>query len=80
MKASNSFAHPFDAATLVRQALCESGYAELNDLRVTPTENGVRLTGVVRTWHLKQMAQTVAMSAVGVGSVDNQTKVQWVSP
>ena len=66
--------YPLDDA--VRHALQRSGYGELLDLDVSSRDGRVRLNGSVRSFFLKQKAQTLAMSVAGVERLENEVVVQ----
>jgi hypothetical protein len=53
-----------DAAT-VRRALGETHYPSLKRVEVNLQEGRIVLQGVLGSYHLKQMAQTVAMKTAG---------------
>lgn len=60
----------------IRDAFRQSGYHELRDVSVCVFGEGVRIEGNVRTYYLKQVAQTVAMSVHGVERIDNLLTVE----
>jgi osmotically-inducible protein OsmY len=47
----------------------------LRSIEVTPVVDGVRLAGTVSTYHLKQLAQSLAMATDGVSNVTNEMEV-----
>jgi osmotically-inducible protein OsmY len=59
----------------VRAALRDSGHWELQRVAVTARGGRVRLDGLVRTFYVKQQAQTVAMSVDGVSRLENEVVV-----
>lgn len=59
----------------VRRALCETGYLESRNLDVTSRENCVSLDGRVPSDHLKQLAQSAATRAPGIGRFVNAVEV-----
>jgi osmotically-inducible protein OsmY len=65
-----------DSTMQVRRALDFSGYYALRSVEVYPTDDGVRLSGIVPTYYLKQLAQSLAMDTDGVFRVDNEVLVQ----
>ena len=76
-----SYPRPFAKdATPIHQDLLEafrnSGYHELRKLAIHSSDDGVRIEGNVRTYYLKQVAQTVAMAVAGVERVDNFLTVE----
>lgn len=66
--------HP-DLTTCVRDILRDSGYCELRSIDVKSIPRGVQLLGTVRSYYLKQIAQTLAITIEGVVDVDNQMQV-----
>ena len=60
----------------IREAFHKSGYHELRNLAIHTSFDGVRIEGNVRTYYLKQVAQTVVMSVAGVERVDNFLTVE----
>lgn len=59
----------------VTQRLEQSGYPELQDLEVSQAYGRILLLGRVRTYFLKQLAQSLALSISGVTAVENQVDV-----
>jgi osmotically-inducible protein OsmY len=59
----------------VADALRRSGQADLSGLRVDARAGQVYLSGSVRSWHAKQLAQELAMHVPGVRRVHNRTFV-----
>lgn len=59
----------------VRRVLRDSGYADLQRVAVSESSGSVRLHGVVRTFYVKQHAQTLAMSVNGVVRLENEVVV-----
>ena len=65
---------------VVRQVLWDSSYQELRDVVVHVFEGGVRLRGSIRSWHLKQVAQSLIKRIPGVKHVENNMSVFDVVP
>jgi osmotically-inducible protein OsmY len=59
----------------VRSVLRDSGYGDLQGIAVSESSGSVRLDGVVRTFYVKQQAQTLAMSVDGVTRLENEVVV-----
>lgn len=59
----------------VKRSLEESGYPELRNLEVTQGHHQILLQGKVRTYFLKQLAQSLVLSLPGVAAVENQIEV-----
>lgn len=59
----------------VERRLEESGYPELRNLNVSQGPHRILLEGKVRTYFLKQVAQTLVLSLPGVDAVENQIEV-----
>ncbi len=53
-----------------------SGYMSLRDVKVTETDGCVYLEGRVSSYHLKQLAQAVAMAVDGVETLQNDLIVR----
>lgn len=66
-----------DAALLdaVAHALRRTGYSPLRDVQVECERGRVVLSGRVPSYHLKQMAQTVALEIAGVLRLQNDIDV-----
>jgi osmotically-inducible protein OsmY len=64
-----------DLTVPVRSALQNSGYSDLRTIDVKAAPGGVQLHGTVRSYYLKQIAQSLALSTEGVAAVDNQMEV-----
>jgi hypothetical protein len=62
--------------TVALNALQSSDYAELRKLRCEVTEAAVIVQGVVSSYYLKQMAQTIIQRLKGVQSVMNLVEVR----
>ncbi len=61
---------------LVEQNLRRSGYVPLQRLVVREFDDGcVRIEGRVRTYYLKQVAQTIALATPGVEQIQNHVEV-----
>jgi len=72
---------PTDLSTLspdsfVEYRLKTSQPSPLYDVAVTCVENGVRLSGIVPTYFLKQKAQCLALETEGVESIVNDIVVR----
>jgi osmotically-inducible protein OsmY len=61
--------------TAVRAALRSSGYRPLWDLRCQVSDGVVTLSGVVPSYHLKQLAQTVVLRLHQVRGLRNRAEV-----
>ncbi len=59
----------------VMQSLQQSGYPELQDLEVSQGYGRILLHGRVRTYFLKQLAQSLVLSVPQVTAVENQVVV-----
>jgi osmotically-inducible protein OsmY len=59
----------------VRRSLIETGYMSLRQVTVTVHEAVVSLEGQVRSYHLVQLAQSVAQRVHGVARVVNLVEV-----
>ncbi|WP_145435188.1 BON domain-containing protein [Lacipirellula limnantheis] len=59
----------------VREALLALGYPSLAAIDCHVASGRVILSGAVRSYHLKQMAQVVALRVAGPGRVDNRVVV-----
>lgn len=59
----------------VREALLALGYPSLAAIDCHVASGRVVLSGAVRSYHLKQMAQVVALKVAGSGRVDNRVVV-----
>jgi osmotically-inducible protein OsmY len=62
-------------AAQVEQALRESGYSPLRNVRVLAILSVVQLQGTVPSYHFKQLAQTTAITVPGVREVQNEVDV-----
>ena len=62
-------------AAQVEQALRESGYSPLRNVRALAILSAVRLQGTVPTFHFKQLAQATALNVPGVREVQNEVDV-----
>ena len=58
--------------SLVKSAFRRHGYTQLDNVNCHVDRNTVVLTGELPTFHLKQVAQTIAMSLPQVAYIDNQ--------
>lgn len=61
--------------SLVRSAYRRYGYTQLDNVNCLVDRNTIVLTGELPSYHLKQVAQTIAMSLPQVAYVDNQITV-----
>lgn len=68
-----------DSASRVAARLRRSGYPALRDIRCELCDNVLVLTGAVPTFHLKQLAQVLALRTPGVRYVENRVRVVQVS-
>lgn len=59
----------------VELALGRAGYPELQQVEVCEVDGRIELTGTVRSYYLKQMAQTAALQVPGVEEVRNEIVV-----
>ena len=64
-----------DLAGIVSARLRRSGYFSLQNVRCSSRENVVELSGKVRSFYLKQLAQELAAHTVGVWHVVNHLSV-----
>ena len=62
-------------ADAARDALRHAGYAPLGRLSVTTTGGTVVLTGTVRSYYHKQLAQEAVLGLPGVEAVRNEVRV-----
>ena len=60
---------------MVRNVLRLSGHWDLQEIVVSESFGAVRLDGVVRSYYLKQQAQSLAMTVDGVIRVENEVVV-----
>lgn len=61
----------------VRASLGRLSYQQLNDVDCSVDgENNVTLTGSLKSYYLKQIAQAIAIKVPGVGQVNNQILVR----
>lgn len=60
---------------VVRSVLKDSGFVDLQRISVSESAGSVRLEGVVRTFYVKQQAQTLAMRVDGVTRLENEVVV-----
>jgi hypothetical protein len=59
----------------VAHLLRQTGHADLQNLQITQSQGCVRLSGTVRSYFAKQLAQVVAASVTGVKLVRNEIHV-----
>lgn len=64
----------------VRKALWNSNYLELRNVVIHVHEGGVRLRGSTRSYHLKQIAQSLIKQVPGVKRVENNISVFDIVP
>jgi osmotically-inducible protein OsmY len=64
-----------DPASLVAARLRRSGYPSLWGIQCELRDDVVVLSGVVPTYHLKQLAQALALHTAGVLEVENCVRV-----
>jgi osmotically-inducible protein OsmY len=60
----------------VLEALRSSGYRPLGSLRCDVLDGVVSLSGVVRSYYLKQVAQTVTLRVAGIKGMSNLVEIQ----
>jgi osmotically-inducible protein OsmY len=60
----------------VMRALFHANFVGLHEISVTVRDGRARLTGVVPTYYLKQLAQSAAASVKGVRQIDNYVCVR----
>lgn len=66
-----------DALSIIVEAqLRRSGHYDLRQLEVDERDGHVHLSGRVRTYYAKQLAQTIALSVEGVSTVENEVVVE----
>jgi osmotically-inducible protein OsmY len=67
----------FDSTQMERVvlALHASGYSDLRGIEITVRDRAVVLTGRVRSFHMKQMAQTIARPVTGILALCNELEV-----
>lgn len=74
---SNSSLVPNDLVNNVRASLGRLSYQQLNDVDCSVDgNNNVTLTGNLKSYYLKQIAQAIAIKVPGVGQVNNQILVK----
>ena len=69
---------PQEATTLITRianALKESGYGELENIRIHPYGENVLLTGSVSAFYLRQKAECIALGITGAGKLDSRIRV-----
>lgn len=62
--------------SLARAALAESGYPPLARIECEAVQGTLVLSGVVSSFYLKQIAQTVVMQLEAAHGVENRVEVQ----
>jgi osmotically-inducible protein OsmY len=62
---------------VLTDALRRSGYQSLRALQCQVTEGGVVLTGVVRSYYLKQLAQETVRRISPADRIDNRVLVEY---
>ena len=60
----------------VRLSFEQMGYPQLNAIKCTADGDRMLLTGVLRSYYLKQVAQSVAVKIPGVREVRNEIEVR----
>lgn len=65
----------FSRQEAVEHALGHAGYPELQQIDVWDIGGCIELTGTVRTYYMKQLAQTAALAVPGVTEVKNEVLV-----
>ena len=61
---------------LLRIAYDQLGYQQLSKVHCKVEDNVLVLSGMLKSFYLKQIAQTVALNIPGVASVQNLIEVQ----
>jgi osmotically-inducible protein OsmY len=72
--------HEDDPASLVAARFRRSGYAVLCGIKCELYDGVLVLSGEVPTYHLKQLAQSLALHTANVRQIDNCVKVTQVEP
>jgi len=63
-------------ADLLKVAFDQLGYQQLNGIKCEVEGSVLTLSGQLKSFYLKQIAQTVAVNIPGVSSVENLIEVQ----
>ncbi len=64
-----------DPANLIANRLRRSGYPFLRGVKCEVCDGVTILSGIVPTFHLKQVAQELASHTPGVGQIENRLRV-----
>ena len=64
-----------EIVTRVRQALRKLSYNQLDGVDCLVANGQVTLSGILRSYYLKQIAQAIAMRVPGVQQVENRIQV-----
>ena len=72
--------HEDDPASLVAARFRRSGYASLCGIKCELHDGVLVLSGEVPTYHLKQLAQSLALHTASVRQIENCVKVTHVEP
>ena len=65
------------SANRIQKLLSSSGYNELARIRCEVVDGAVKLSGVVRTFHLKQLAQSIVFHSNVQMPIRNQIQVDF---
>lgn len=68
--------HSNDLTTRVRLSLNKLSYHQLDGVHCQVSGGHVKLTGHLRSYYLKQIAQAIAMRVPGVMNVENEISVR----
>jgi osmotically-inducible protein OsmY len=63
-------------AEQVLKAILQTGYVRMRHIRITAESGTIKLSGEVRSYYLKQLAQQKAMSVDGVQRIANELQVR----
>jgi hypothetical protein len=77
--AESSFVTTASEVTAVRRALENSPYRSLQRIEVNANEDHIVLRGVVGSFYLKQLAQTLALKSMGRVAISNCLEVIGIS-
>ena len=75
-ESSNSDTTTLNLEDRVRLSFEEMGYPQLNAVNCTAEGDRMLLTGVLKSFYLKQVAQSVAVKIPGVREVRNEIDVR----
>jgi osmotically-inducible protein OsmY len=67
--------HNNDLGQRVHLTMQRLGYTELNTVKCSSYEGHIRLRGTLKSFYLKQVAQSIAMKTPGVRKVINEIDV-----